>query len=557
MNKNRAVRMTAAAVALSALALVAVSCAQSAKSSASNSSRVAAAPAAEKAPAGTAASTPASETQTQEPVFTCTSPGRWFPADPGQLREMMDKFLADAKKEKIDGRIVALISPHAGYVFSGPVAAYGYKQLQGLKFDTVVVVGFSHGMYDPDIAVYEKGSFRTPLGDIPIDEKTTAALIAASPRIKNKPSLFSGEHSLDNQLPFLQRTLTGFKLVPILFGIQTPENITALADALAGVLKGKNVLLVASTDMSHFWEQDEAKKLDAEVLGRVRALDPDGIAKLMADDPSGRRLCGYGAVQAVMRAAVKLGAGEAKVLKYATSQDTYGTTGAGVVGYTSVALVAKGEKNVTADEKSGAAAPAPAGAAGKESVMTRPGFEEGELDAASMKELLKIARESLETYIRTDKRADIKSDNPALRKKRGVFVTLEIGGELRGCMGHFEQDTPLYEIVARQAVVSAVQDPRFPPVRLEELSKIDIEISVLSPPQDVASYKDIIVGKHGVILRRGYNGATFLPQVAPEQGWDRDTMLSHLAMKAGLPSDAWKEGCAFQVYTAQVFGEKE
>jgi MEMO1 family protein len=533
------------AVALAAVILAGLSCAQAAKSGAEGGRQIAAAPAGVEPQAP--ASAPVSAAAAQRPVFVCTSPGRWFPDDPVELRKMIDGFLDPVKKEKIDGRIVAVISPHAGYIYSGPVAAYAYKQLEGLKFDTVVVIGFSHSAYDPNIAVYEKGSFRTPLGDIPIDEDTVAALEKASPSIKYIPSLFSGEHSLDNQLPFLQVVLGDFKLVPILYGSQSPENIAALSEALPKVLKGKNALIVSSSDMSHYWPQDDANKLDAETIGRVKALDAGGVAALVAPDPSGRRLCGYGTVQAAIRASKKLGADEAILLKHATSQDTYGPTGNGVVGYMAVALVEKGGKNETA-----AAGAKP----GKETKKMKPEFG-GELTGASQKELLKISRNALETYIRTGRAPDVKSDNPQLQVERGVFVTLNINGALRGCMGHFDQDVPLYELVSRQAIVSATQDPRFPAVRPDELKNIDIEISVLSPPKDVKSYEDIVVGKHGVILRKGYYGATFLPQVAPEQGWDRDTMLTQLSLKAGLPPDAWKQGCAFQVYTAQVFGEKE
>ncbi|MFA6449453.1 MAG: AmmeMemoRadiSam system protein B [bacterium] len=534
------IKAIALALALTFTAFAAGACAKPKSpanpAAAANKGKNAAAPAAEK------------------PVFTCTSAGRWYPNNPAELRDMIDGYLAKAQKENIAGRIDAVIAPHAGYQYSAPVAAYAYKQLQGLRFDAVVVIGFSHGKYDSGIAVFKEGSFRTPLGDIPIDSDMTGALIAANPNIKHNPELFTGEHSLDNQLPFLQRVLPGFKLVPVLFGSQTAENINILADALAKVLKGKNVLLVASTDMSHFWQQDEANKLDAEMISHVRLLDAAGIARLMQDDPSGRRLCGYGAVQAVIRAAKALGADEARILKHATSQDTFGPTGNGVVGYMAAVLTDKKGKNQKVESKtvkSAANAPAP----DKEKKM-KPQFP-GDLDEASQKELLKIARKALEAYILTGSPFKPDTSNRQLDKKHGVFVTLNENGMLRGCMGWFEADTPLKDIVARQAVVSATQDPRFPRVRPDELPKIDIEISVLSEPKYVDSYDDIEVGKHGVILEKGYNRATFLPQVAPEQGWDRDTMLSNLAMKAGLSPDAWKQGCRFQVYTAQVFGEKE
>lgn len=475
----------------------------------------------------------------EKDIFTITSPGRWFPADAAELRDMVDGFLDAAEDKKLTHRIVAMMSPHAGYPFSGPVAGYAYRQLRGLHYDTVIVVGFNHAVRDEGIATYNKGGFRTPLGVIPMDTEMADALIKSNSLIKHNPAAFAGEHSLDAQLPFLQRALDDFKLVPVLLTAQTPENIDALAEALSKVAKGKNVLLVASSDMSHFWPHTEAKKLDDETLEAILKMDADGVGKILKDDSSGRRLCGRGGVQAVMRAAKALGADSAHLLRYADSKDTsgYDDPQHGVVGYGAVAF--------TDDNAE------PARAAEKKSQYP------GELDAQDRKQLLGIARHALEQSVSSGKMPKFENDLPRLENKRGVFVTLNKDGELRGCMGHFEADTPLYEIVARQTVMSAFQDPRFPPVSEDEIAHITIEISVLSEPEPVDSYEDIVVGKHGVILKKSGRGATFLPQVAPDQGWDRDTMLSQLSLKAGLPGDAWKTGATFLVYTAQVFGEEE
>lgn len=468
----------------------------------------------------------------EKDIFTITSPGRWFPADQDELRAAVDGYLAGADKKELPGRIVAIVSPHAGYPFSGPVAAWAYRQIQGLEFDTVVVVGFRHAPGFDHVATVTTGGFRTPLGVIPIDTDTAAALTAESDLIRNTPQAFAGEHSLDTQLPFLQRALSGFKLVPVLLCSQSQANIDALAAALQKTLKGKNALLVASTDMSHFWSHEQARLLDEQALAPVLALDAAALGSLMKDDPTGRRMCGRGAVQAVMRAARALGADQASLLKYADSKDTsgYDDPRNGVVGYAAVAFTQSGADNAKAQ--------AP-----------------GELDAAARDELLKIARRTLETFVKTGRAPDPSSANPALLARSGAFVTLNKDGELRGCMGRFERDLPLAEVVARQTMVSASQDPRFPPVTPDELDAVTIEISILSAPAPVPSYEDIEVGRHGVILRKGGRGATFLPQVAPEQGWTRDQMLTQLALKAGLPADAWKHGATFEVYTAQVFGE--
>jgi len=506
------------------------------------------------------AAAPAESASAKKPqkIFKCTSPGQWFPANPTELAAVVDIYLDRAEKKEIGGRLVALISPHAGYQFSAEVAAYSYKLLEGADYDTVVVVGISHHVPFSGIAVYPSGAFRTPLGDIPIDSGAASALVEASDRIVVDESIFSGEHSVDNQLPFLQRTLKNFKLLPVILGRQSEENINALAEALPKALKGRKALLVASTDMSHFWPYEEANELDREMIARIEEYDIQGIRKLMEGDASGRRMCGHGAVRAVMAAARSMGADSVEILKHANSQDTYGPAGGrGVVGYLAAAIVEKG-----ADSKE--AGPMPATETENESTSTRKegstmneSKSEGELGPDARRELLGIARRSLEAYVRNSEEISVDPESPELKIKRGMFVTLEKNGRLRGCMGHFENDTPIGRLAAKQVLVSAFNDPRFPAVAESELDQISIEISVLSVPEPVDSYEDIVVGKHGVILEKHGTGATFLPQVAPEQGWDRDEMLTHLAMKARLPGDAWKSGARFKVYTAEVFSEED
>lgn len=477
-------------------------------------------------------------------VFRCQGAGQWFPAAAEELKGMVDGFLAKAKKQEIPGKILGLIAPHAGYVFSGQVAASAYKQLEGTRYDTVVVVGFTHHQLYQGISVLAgPGAYETPLGAIPIDADISAELLKQDKHIVSEPGLFRGEHSMENQLPFLQRTLPPFKLVAVLIGDETPENSAILAGALAAVLKGRNALVVASSDMSHFWTDEEARRLDAETLAHIRKYDFAGVAALLKDDASGRRLCGHGAVVAVMDAVKRLGADEAHEIVYANSADVTGDKSR-VVGYGAVALTASKQK------------PVPAGADEKQGEKKETSMENGELDRDDRALLLKMARESLESHLQSRAEKKFEDARPNLELKRGVFVTLKEHGELRGCIGHFEQDVTLRELVPKQTMISATQDPRFPPVTARELGDIKIEISVLSEPKPVASWQDIDVGRHGVILRKGMRGATFLPQVAPEQGWDREQMLSHLAQKAGLPPDAWKEGATFFVYTAQVFGEQ-
>ncbi|MFH1539574.1 MAG: AmmeMemoRadiSam system protein B [bacterium] len=462
--------------------------------------------------------------------------GQWYPGSKGELKKAVDGYLSAAKKVELPGRLVALISPHAGYPYSGPTAGHAYRQLEGRQYDTVVVVGFAHGFGFEGASVYAGDAVETPLGYVEVDMDIARALIRQHEKIIDLPEAFyKAEHSLENQFPFLQKALEKFKIVPVMIGYQESGIVDVLADALAEVLKGKNALLVASSDMSHFLTYDEAVKLDGETTGLIEKYDTGGL--------SGNRLCGHGAVEAVMRAAKKLGADKAVKIHYENSGDVTGDRSR-VVGYLAAALLDVSDED---NEES----------AKEESPMKGSLQSDDILNEEQQKTLLKIARESLEAYIRDGERKKSSTEDPALKRKLGMFVTLNKQGRLRGCMGHFAEDTPLVDLTASQVIVSATGDPRFPKVSPNELKDIDIEISVLSSPRPVDSHEDIVVGRHGVILRKGYSSATFLPQVAPGQGWDRDEMLTHLAMKAGLRPDGWKSGASFDVYTAQVFGEEE
>lgn len=463
--------------------------------------------------------------------------GGFYPGSSQSLSRAVDDLLRPAQKLALPGRIVALIAPHAGYQYSGKTAAWAFKQLQDSGVTEVFLIGCSHRAYFSGVSIYGGDGYRTPLGVVPVDQKTAAWIRGRDNRFNYYPHAHAQEHSLEVELPFLQRVLKDFKVVPILLGQVDRDTDEKLGQVLAEAMKkDPRAVIVCSTDMTHYPPYEDANRIDRETLEAIKSLDPDkvvGVRKkyIPGDVPNlSCALCGENAVLTTMKAARLLGVDRVEILDYCNSGDVSFGDRNRVVGYGAVIFLKEGE-------------------------MPKYDYE-GELDEAAQRELLKIARRSLETYIRTGKTAHIESENPALQVKRGVFVTLNKKGGLRGCMGHFEQDTPLFRLIARQVVTSATGDPRFPSVRPEELADIDIEISVLSAPESVDSVEDIVVGKHGVILQKAGRGATFLPQVASEQGWDRETMLSHLAYKAGLPPDAWKENCRFQVYTAQVFGEK-
>jgi AmmeMemoRadiSam system protein B len=262
---------------------------------------------------------------------------QWYPSRAKQLQEMVDQFLAEAPPPALSGHLLGLISPHAGYRFSGHVAGAAYRLARDSRpydYETVVLVGPVHRMYVGPFAVAAVAAYATPLGEIPLDQETLAAL-------DNLLSLahlsHDNEHSLEVQLPFLQRALGEFTLVPIMMGDQSPQSCRTLGDGIAQAVEGKKALLVASTDLSHFHDYDTAKLLDKEVLKFVEAYDEEGLAKALN---AGRvEACGGGPVVAVMRAARTLGADRATVVKYANSGDVWPDRRS-VVGYAAVAITA-------------------------------------------------------------------------------------------------------------------------------------------------------------------------------------------------------------------------
>lgn len=462
--------------------------------------------------------------------------GAFYPADPNELAAMVDGFIAHASAPAQKGEIVALVAPHAGYPFSGAVAGHSYAMLKGRPTHRVVVIAPSHFEAFSFTSVYDGDAYITPLGRVPVDKEFARKLVRSNPEIKlssqgHVPTAAGAEHALEDQLPFLQRALGDFQLVPIIMGDQSYPASRALGVALAELIRGTDTLIVASSDLSHYHPYEKAVSLDGKTLNAIGEWD----YLTLSDNFQNRtwEACGGAPIVAAMIAAERLGATRAQVIKYANSGDVTGDRSR-VVGYSAVALLKESEGRHDATGK----------------------FL---LTSSEKRELLEIARKSVESAVRENKAYELPANLPAnLMKDRGAFVTLKEKGELRGCIGYTVAMQPLAETVRDVAAFAALRDPRFHPVTASELPQLKYEASVLSPLRRVSDTNQIKVGEHGLMIVKGRTRGILLPQVAPEQHWDRNTLLDETAMKAGLPAKAWRDKDAdLFMFTAVVFGETE
>ena len=459
--------------------------------------------------------------------------GAFYPDKPEVLSRDVKRYLENAKKEKLEGEIVALVSPHAGYMYSGQVAAYAYKLIEGRVFDSVVVVAPSHRALFKGASVYDRGGYRTPLGVVPIDTDLSKKMMEKRKEIQFLPEAHYQEHSLEVQIPFLQVVSKTFKLVPI---VMEPywswETCQSLASAIAEAVRGKNVLLIASSDLSHFHSYDEAVKLDKIILNHIDRFDPEGLNR---DLKNGRcEACGGGPIISIMLAAKILGANQGKMLKYLNSGDVSGDRSR-VVGYAAgVFYKTLGGKEKMREEK-------------------KVGVDLG-LNEEEKKTLHHIAKTVIENKAKGKAVPEFKIESPILKENRGAFVTIHRRGQLRGCIGYIEGQGPLHKTIEKMAEAAAFKDPRFTPVKEKELSELDIEISVLTPLKRITDINEIQVGKHGIYMVKGMWADLLVPQVATEYGWDRLAFLEHTCQKAGLPSNAWKDKeTEIYIFSADIF----
>jgi AmmeMemoRadiSam system protein B/AmmeMemoRadiSam system protein A len=470
--------------------------------------------------------------------------GRFYPLAAEKLEGAVRAYLADAVAPR-SGRPLGLVAPHAGFIFSGQIAADAYRQAMNHDYDLVVILGVNHTLSGfGDVSVHQGSGYRTPLGLAEIDGELAARLVAADESFVFEPAVHRSEHSVEVQVPFVQVVFPGLKILPIVVGRPDPELCRRLGRALAELLRERRALIVASSDFSHYPAYEDAVAADRATLEAVARLDPAGLRATMQQELDRHRpglgtcACGEAPLLAAMEALRALRAKRGCVISYANSGDTAVPDRGRVVGYGAVAFVAqacKGEPIL----------PTPRG-------HESPGTS---LNEADRQTLLRFARASIRRFLETGTAPLARDLPPGLERLQGAFVTLRKAGELRGCMGHRQTDTPVGQVVGSVALKAAFADPRFPPLETDEFDDVEIEISLLTPLEEVKRAEEIVIGRDGVFLRKGDRGAIYLPHVATQEGWNRVQMLDRLCQKGGLPAGCWRHGAELHTFRAEVFSE--
>ncbi|MBU9888783.1 MAG: AmmeMemoRadiSam system protein B [Candidatus Omnitrophica bacterium] len=444
--------------------------------------------------------------------------GQFYPDIPEALRDQVRQLLAQARS-LADPRARGLIVPHAGYDYSGRVAAEAYKTVRGRKFECVVIIAFLHRCFLPGVLVDDVAFYETPLGRVPVEGTLARKIREFHPLLRGEFSGRLDEHSLEVQIPFLQEVIPDLRIVPVFLGEQTLQNIRVLAAALAQVTAGRDVLTVATSDLSHFHPYETAVRKDKRLIALFEKADLEALGDACARDEI--EACGLGPMLTLALLAKDRGWTGPSLIRYENSGDVTGERNS-VVGY--AAMVFR-EANVL-------------------------GVKEKTVILDHIHQVLRAALRDKPPPV-----LDLKAE--VLDEKRGIFVTLKKEKMLRGCIGHIVGQRPLRESIGEMALAAAFEDPRFPPVGPNEVDSLKVHVSFLTVPVPVRSYRDIRLGLDGIIVSyRGKKGV-YLPEVATETGWDQEAFFRSCALeKAGLDESELAEA-SIEVFQTEGFGDEE
>lgn len=440
--------------------------------------------------------------------------GTFYPADPAMLDRMVGECLGRARVEPVQAK--AIIAPHAGYVYSGPIAGTAYAAVRhlGQQVTRVVLLGPAHRHPFRGLAAPSALGMVTPLGVVPVDRAALDAILGL-PDVQVLDAAFDGEHSLEVHLPFIQRTFPNAAVVPLVVGACAPQAVDAVLQRLWG---GPETMIVVSSDLSHFHDYDTARRLDLAASHAIEAAEPQ---KLTGEDA-----CGYKPISGLLLRAQALDL-RATTRDLRNSGDTAGDKNR-VVGY---------------------------------GAYTFEYAERARLNEAERRQLMDAAHQALEHVVHRGRPPEVAVQTfpMPLRAARRTFVTLEIGGSLRGCIGTVQAISPLVRDVVENTYKSAMQDPRFGPLTAAELPRVALTVSILSHNRPIAFTDEADLlgqlrpGVDGLIIRDGGRSALFLPKV-----WDAlpepDAFLRHLKAKAGLNPNVETGTLDVFRFTAETFG---
>ncbi|MDD5476171.1 MAG: AmmeMemoRadiSam system protein B [Syntrophales bacterium] len=460
--------------------------------------------------------------------------GTWYPGSANELRNRIEEYAATVSfpTVKVEDKLLSMITPHAGLDYSGRIAAMAWKFASAQSFEAVILIGPSHRERFRGASVYQGAGYESPLGLLPLDADLAKRLLDYGEILLPGSHGNTPENSIELHVPFMQILLPGIPFVPVTMGTQDRETCEGVAEAIREAVGNRNVLVAASSDFSHFHNYEKAKRIDLATLEMIEKNDFQGF--YAAIERGHAEACGHGPIGVVMKVAGAGGCNNVRLLKYENSGDITGDK-SGVVGYAAVVFL----KSLIAGRENSEAP-----------------VSNGELSGYEKKELLNIARKSIECKL---KRRKLRKQPPSLKsleEPRGAFVTLKQKGRLRGCIGFIQPVKPLHETVANAARSAAFDDPRFHPLTADELRDVKIEISVLDSLKKIGSSEEIIPGIHGLYVVKGSRSGLLLPQVAREHGWDRIAFLEETCIKAGLSRDAWREeNTDVYVFSANVIAE--
>ena len=491
-------------------------------------------------------------------VRPATQAGRFYDSDSQRLSQEVDSFLSLHAKDAKYNNLAAIIVPHAGYYFSGNVAAAAYMSLPAEKrYKRIFMLGPSHHEWLNGASVNSEADYyETPLGQVKVDRETARKLITtdltddtySSSVFSYRPEAHDREHCLEVQLPFLQRRFEEVPpIVPIIISTNDFRKLKRMAEVLKPYFTDENLFIISS-DFSHYPSYEDACKVDAKTGKALESGDVEKfIATIDANANSGIRnlatsACGELAIVTLMLMLDRNY--EVKHLLYQNSGDIDDYDWSRVVGYHAFAIL---RSLPLSPQREGNLA----------------GFSLTDEEKRTLKDIaLQSIKDSLDGKPISMFNGPLEPRSLATKgtqecsmvnEKCGAFVSLHKQGRLRGCIGHFGEDTPLHEIVAEMARAAAFEDPRFMPVTRDELEDIDIEISVLTPMRRIKSLDEFELHRHGIYIRKGYRSGTFLPQVADEVNWTKEEFVGHCSQdKAGLGWDSWRDAELY-VYEAIVF----